>query len=334
VISSSVGLLIAGLAMLVGVGLYAFYQHQPLDPAAAARVSERIDRIFPIFIVTQMPVGLTGVIIAGVFAAAISSLDSVLAALAQTVVTGVYRPWREARQRNWILDSGLWILDSAERRPVQFRDSAIANSQPPRSSPPPAVRSTIQNPRSKIVDADDAHYLRVSKVLVVVWGIALCLMAQVCDLARQQYREILNLALAMATYTGGAMLAAFMLALLRLNVDYRGIAWSAPISVLTVFAVSWHQPWAKWTTLIASAAMIVAWLALEPLRRRGDIARTTCILLAVLIASALGVAHGRDASGAPVYFTVAWPWNVPIGFVVAFTLGYVLAQPRRSPEDP
>jgi Na+/proline symporter len=50
------------------------------------------DNVFPMWIVTQMPVGLSGLILAGVFAAAISSLDSILAALSQTTLSFLYHP--------------------------------------------------------------------------------------------------------------------------------------------------------------------------------------------------------------------------------------------------
>jgi len=50
------------------------------------------DNVFPMWIVTQLPVGLSGLILAGVFAAAISSLDSILAALSQTTLSLMYNP--------------------------------------------------------------------------------------------------------------------------------------------------------------------------------------------------------------------------------------------------
>lgn len=50
------------------------------------------DNVFPMWIVTELPVGLSGLILAGVFAAAISSLDSILAALSQTTLSLLYHP--------------------------------------------------------------------------------------------------------------------------------------------------------------------------------------------------------------------------------------------------
>ena len=81
------------LMLTVGVGLFAYYQHAGLTPELADLVAGRGDRIFPVFILSELPTGLRGLLIAAIVAAAISSLDSILAALAQTSVTMFYRPY-------------------------------------------------------------------------------------------------------------------------------------------------------------------------------------------------------------------------------------------------
>ncbi|MEZ5304711.1 MAG: hypothetical protein R3F11_29305 [Verrucomicrobiales bacterium] len=53
---------------------------------------EKDGYVFPMWIVTTLPAGLAGLILAGVFAAAISSLDSILAALSQTTLSLFYHP--------------------------------------------------------------------------------------------------------------------------------------------------------------------------------------------------------------------------------------------------
>lgn len=90
---SIVGECIPALMLLVGVGLFAFYSLFPLDPSLASLVAEKGDRIFPVFILSEMPAGMKGLLIAGVLSAAISSLDSILAALSQISVTMFYRPF-------------------------------------------------------------------------------------------------------------------------------------------------------------------------------------------------------------------------------------------------
>ncbi len=59
--------------------------------SAVAEVKQK-DNIFPMWIVKNLPVGLSGLILAGIFAAAISSLDSILAALSQTTLSLLYHP--------------------------------------------------------------------------------------------------------------------------------------------------------------------------------------------------------------------------------------------------
>ena len=63
----------------LGVALYAFYQTQPalLDPAM-----ERNDGILPFFILQNLPVGVAGLIVAGIFAAAQSTISSSLNSVA------------------------------------------------------------------------------------------------------------------------------------------------------------------------------------------------------------------------------------------------------------
>ena len=53
--------------------------------------TEDTNAVFPVWIATELPVGLRGLILAGIFAAAISSLDSILAALSQTTL-GLLKP--------------------------------------------------------------------------------------------------------------------------------------------------------------------------------------------------------------------------------------------------
>lgn len=92
VLWSTVGELVPVLMLMIGVGLYVFYQHNSLPGEFGTLVAERGDRIFPAFIITEIPAGLKGLLIAGILSAAISSLDSILAALAQISVTMFYQP--------------------------------------------------------------------------------------------------------------------------------------------------------------------------------------------------------------------------------------------------
>ena len=71
------------LFLLVGLGLWAFYQGRPFESS---------DAIFPTFIVEQIAPGLTGLLIAGVFAAAMSSLSSSINSLASATAYDYWAP--------------------------------------------------------------------------------------------------------------------------------------------------------------------------------------------------------------------------------------------------
>lgn len=87
---SSVSQLITLLMLMVGAGLFAWYVvHEPTAHEAALFAQDD-NHVFPTWIVTVLPTGMKGLIIAGAFAAAVSSLDSILAALAQTSLSAYY----------------------------------------------------------------------------------------------------------------------------------------------------------------------------------------------------------------------------------------------------
>ena len=74
------------LFLTIGVMLYAYYQHAPLPPLTSN------DEIFPVFIVHRLPHGIAGLVIAAVFAAAMSNLSGSLNSLASTTVLDFYKP--------------------------------------------------------------------------------------------------------------------------------------------------------------------------------------------------------------------------------------------------
>ncbi len=70
----------------LGTALYAFYKSQPqnLNPTVDT------DAILPWFVVREMPIGVAGVVLAAIFAAAMSSLDSSMNSMATVLVTDFY----------------------------------------------------------------------------------------------------------------------------------------------------------------------------------------------------------------------------------------------------
>lgn len=81
--------------LLVGVLLYAHFAGAPL----AALGLTRSDEVFPYFIVHTLPSGLSGLVVAGLFAAALSTLAGSMSSMASSVVFDLWRP-RATRHRS------------------------------------------------------------------------------------------------------------------------------------------------------------------------------------------------------------------------------------------
>jgi SSS family solute:Na+ symporter len=98
-ISISVGLLF----LSVGSLLWAYYQTHPLPDVKGA------DYIFPHFIVNYFPMGLRGIMVAGVLAATMSVLDSTINALCATSYNDIF-PNRDPKKMEFygLIDSIIW----------------------------------------------------------------------------------------------------------------------------------------------------------------------------------------------------------------------------------
>ena len=72
----------------IGTALFAFYRAHPdkLDPTITT------DQVFPLFIAREMPIGLAGLIVAGIFAAAQSTVSTSMNSTATAIVTDFMRP--------------------------------------------------------------------------------------------------------------------------------------------------------------------------------------------------------------------------------------------------
>jgi len=78
--------------MFLGTALYVYFKLNP-DPSALAMLdgTARADSIVPYFVIQKMPVGLSGLVIAGVLAAAMSSLSSSINAISAVTIVDIYK---------------------------------------------------------------------------------------------------------------------------------------------------------------------------------------------------------------------------------------------------
>ena len=272
IIFSSLSQVLTYLLLFVGAAVYVYYQHFPLTGAEQVVVDDDAMKIFAIYIVDVMPPVLSGLLMAAIFATAISTLDSLLAALSQSTIAMLYKPF--------------------------FKPTA-----------------------------SDRHYVRASRVIVLVWGVLLTAFAIYCDVLAQSYADLIQFALAMAAYTYGALLGVFLLAFLPTKRDDLGLMWGVPLSMLTVFALNWHQRGPQRIVVVASIVLLVSavWFL------RAKAAKILYVGLAVVLLLLISLAPvGRTPEGDPIYFTLAWPWHFPIGTAITLALGYLVGN-RKEP---
>lgn len=167
------------LFLLIGVGLYAFYNGQPFA---------RPDAIFPRFIIEVMPPGITGLVVAAILAAAMSTLSGALNSLAAASLHDIILPLRKVRSNS----SG---------------------------------------------NGDGAALLRLSRLLTLVWSVVLIGGAM---LYRDEGTPVVTIALAIASFTYGGLLGAFMLGIIvrRAKQHDALTGMAVGISVMTVIVFS------------------------------------------------------------------------------------------------
>ncbi len=193
------------LFLVTGVVLWVFYQFTPPSVPFA-----RPDQIFPTFVVTQLPAGLAGLVVAAIIAAGMANLSAALNSLASSSVMDFYRPFIHPQ-------------------------------------------------------ADERHYMRVSRLLTLVWGGALIAIA----LAAQRMKQsVLELALTIASVPYGSMLGIFLLGVLSKRATARGALAGALLALATLATVmvlnATHLINLAWTWYVALGTSItfgVGWLA-------------------------------------------------------------------------
>jgi hypothetical protein len=235
--------------------------------------------------------------VAGIFAAAISSLDGILTALSQTTLSSVFTPRRRV---------------------------AIQRMEPNlRPSP----------------DAEERRSIRIARLLVLGFGLGLGFLAFAMDELSKHFGSILELSLTMATFTQGALLAGFALALLAPRMGGSGFLWSAPYSVAFVLALAWHGEHSSVVIDAAAILLPLAWFFLRaiPDLKSGEPVRRALMQFALVLLAAVALAwvqrHGlvaieRNEHADPewLFVPVAFPWYVPIASTIAFAFGLIWAR--------
>ena len=184
IVSQLIGIPVVMLFMSLGLLLFVYYQRPELmGDAAPAYAIDDTRRVFLEFMLAELPSGLRGLLMAGLFAAAMSSLDSALNAMASSTVADFYRPLTKGR------------------------DAADA-------------------PRRE---------LRVSRIAIVGWAIALAGFASLCVYwQRASSENLIPFALGVMVFAYAGLVGVFLTVLLTRT---RGSERSAVAALVTGFVV-------------------------------------------------------------------------------------------------
>jgi Na+/proline symporter len=167
-----------------------------------------VNYVFPTFITTRMPIGLVGLMIAAIFAAAMSASGGELNALATATVIDFYR-------RHWVKE------------------------------------------------ATDTHYLAVSKLATIGWGLFACVVAMY-SANQGSLIEVVN---RYGSFFYGSLLGVFILAILTKRATARGAFWGLIAGMVVVLTVAFH-PLTRdiaflWHNLIGAVVVVVIGLLLS-----------------------------------------------------------------------
>nr|WP_286009634.1 sodium:solute symporter [Salinicola sp. S1-1-2] len=161
------------LFLFIGVMLATYYQQHGLS------APENLNELFPRYVVEAFPIGVTGLVIAGVFAAAMSSLDSALNSLSAVTVRDFYARYLKP-------------------------------------------------------EADEHHYLKASRWATVFWGLYATLFAFFAG----NLGPVIEAVNRIGSWFYGALLGAFLLAILSHRSNGRGAATGIVLGMASVWAVS------------------------------------------------------------------------------------------------
>ncbi|GJM33594.1 MAG: sodium:solute symporter [Saprospiraceae bacterium] len=84
---------VSALFLFIGTALFAFYQSGAGVLPADLQNMNSSDRIFPYFIVTELPVGITGLLVASIFAAGMSTISTSFNSSATVILTDYYNKY-------------------------------------------------------------------------------------------------------------------------------------------------------------------------------------------------------------------------------------------------
>jgi SSS family transporter len=165
-----------------------------------------VNYVFSTFITTQLPIGLVGLMIAAIFAAAMSASGGELNALATATIIDFYR-------------------------------------------------------RHFVKEASDAHYLRVSKLATIAWGLVACVVA----MRAANQGSLIEVVNRYGSFFYGSLLGVFILGILTKRASATGAFWGLLAGMAVVLLVAFQMPWIEflWHNLIGAIVVVSVGLVIS-----------------------------------------------------------------------
>ena len=165
-----------------------------------------VNYVFSTFITTQLPIGLVGLMIAAIFAAAMSASGGELNALATATIIDFYR-------------------------------------------------------RHFVKEASDAHYLRVSKLATIAWGLVACVVA----MRAANQGSLIEVVNRYGSFFYGSLLGVFILGILTRRASATGAFWGLLAGMAVVLLVAFQMPWIEflWHNLIGAMVVVSVGLVIS-----------------------------------------------------------------------
>lgn len=252
ILSNILAVPVVGLFLAIGLLLAVYYgMPELMGLSAPADAIDDSRKVYPQFLINHLPTGFTGLAVSGLVAAAMSSFDSAINAMASTVVADIYLPWirwreRVCRQRRICVRCGYDLrkvtlvcseCGASLDTPIQFRG------------------------------------LHVSRCVVVTIGVILTLVATSFVFVQQSSgQDLINFALGIMSFAYAGLLGVFLTALLTRRGNTTSVVSGiivGPVVVLMVqpyvlphilhvvgcqeFSLAW--PW--WMVLGTTASFLV-----------------------------------------------------------------------------
>jgi solute:Na+ symporter, SSS family len=165
-----------------------------------------VNYVFPTFIITTLPIGLLGLMIAAIFAAAMSASGGELNALATATIIDFYR-------------------------------------------------------RHFVKQASDAHYLLVSKLATIAWGLLACVVA----MRAANQGSLIEVVNRYGSFFYGSLLGVFILGILTRRATATGAFWGLLAGMAVVLVVAFQMPWIEflWHNLIGATVVVSVGLVIS-----------------------------------------------------------------------